>query len=92
MNDRYGVGNNRNNRNFNQKDGRGGYRSDRMDRDRNNQGGPPPRHNDHPRPERREYNRDSRDIEERMPKYKPTEGAVSNPYNMRVKFLIKTEI
>lgn len=77
-NDRYG--NNRNNRNFNQKDGRGGgYRSDRapMDRDRNNQGGPPHRQ-DHPRGERREFNRDSRDIEERMPKYKPVEGAVSD--------------
>ncbi|XP_063704123.1 eukaryotic translation initiation factor 4B [Culicoides brevitarsis] len=74
-NDRYG--NNRNNRNYNQKDGRGGYRGG--DRDRGH-GGPPPRHQDR---ERREYNRDPRDIEERMPKLKPSEGAnfsVSNTF------------
>lgn len=54
-----------------------------MDRDRNNHGGPHGGRQDHPRGERREYNRDPRDIEERMPKYKPVEGAVSFSKNQK---------
>lgn len=46
-----------------------------MDRDRHGDRPPPQRQQQQDRGERREFNRDPRDIEERMPKLKPSEGA-----------------
>lgn len=50
-----------------------------MDRDRHGDRPPPQRQQQQDRGERREFNRDPRDIEERMPKLKPSEGAVRIP-------------
>lgn len=84
-NDRFGNRNNRNDRNdrndrnYNQR--RGDYRSDRGGGHDTRGGGH--HHNDREQGlnrggdrDRRDYNREPKDVEERMPKFKPVEGAV----------------